>query len=439
MGRTNRKRKRKRDKFLIKCLDNTSSIIELKRWMKRNDWQNNCNLKLSHFNETDRGLTSKKYIKKHDVLIEIPYELMITYTTINQSYLSYLILKDAWCKLEMQDLLTIYLVFEKHKAKSSKWKFYIDTLPEKPPLLPWLSTRDEIQLFPEPLQTDVLKRRNIFEASWTRSVESINSRWKCECCKIPGHRVLTLNSFTWAYVMVNTRAVYVDPDIVCGLSKNSENNPINMLSDAPSMALCPYLDMFNHSNYASTQAELVRVNKKWQFRLTTLTPFKKYNEIFISYGSYNNAKLLCEYGFFIEDDDMDVIEFNMQEVFSGVQVTKRQYQFIVENNFNKGLYVSINGVSFNLKANLFTVLNPQHLNWQDYVFNERYSNENLALIYKHMVKPLQNVFVHLRSEICKMKERNGSDNFKNVYNYLKYKLNFIKSIEKCVKANFNEL
>ncbi|KAI4464972.1 putative methyltransferase [Holotrichia oblita] len=373
MGRTARKRKRRLkyrecDDFSLESLQNT---ILLKKSMQSLGWKNDSKLILKNFVSTGRGVSSLLNIKSNQKLIEIPYNLLITCANAFELDLIQNLCK-ASNKFKAQEILAVFLILEKHKNKNSKWKFYLDTLPEELPTLPWLCTEAEFSMYPSYLMAIVSKKKWDLEIGWERVEKSINSSWICPCCEQPLNRVVTLNAFTWGYVVVNTRAVYVDPGVAIKLFGRDLSN---FLSDAPCLALCPFLDMFNHSAEANTRAELICVGDSWKYTLTTLTSYKKYRQIFISYGSHDNDKLFCEYGFFLIHNHLNNIRCSLEEVLSvsNISLNKKQRAFIENRCLPSDVYVSTTGLSFYLKA-LFYVLIKPDVEWGRVIYSEDYSS-----------------------------------------------------------------
>ncbi|KAJ8943372.1 hypothetical protein NQ318_002605 [Aromia moschata] len=143
--------------------------------------------------------------------------------------------------------------------------------------------------------------------------------------------VLDENLFKWGYVLVNTRAVYVQPDLV----RNMSHNPLDdVLAEEPKMALCPFLDMFNHHFLAANEAEI--------------------------------------YGFYIPNNVLDTVKFELQEVLSVLKLNldERQYKFLKDHNFDKtdDLYIGYEGISFALRAVLFVSFNETIRNYNSVVF-----------------------------------------------------------------------
>jgi hypothetical protein len=51
------------------------------------------------------------------------------------------------------------------------------------------------------------------------------------------------------------------------------------------------------------------------YEIKTHKSYKKYDQVFISYGPHNNIHLLLEYGFILPDDPHDVYEIDFGKFF----------------------------------------------------------------------------------------------------------------------------
>lgn len=381
MGRTKRKRAlriKNRPSGSI-SLENVQETISLKKWLNRMEWENHSKLILKQFSNTGRGVASLLNIRAQQRLIEIPYHLLITCANVFESEIVDYNLFDAYKKFKTQDLLAIFLAIERHKHDKSKWKSYLDTLPDVLPDLPWLCNDSESLLIPSELIKIVKQRKWDLETSWERVKKSINSNCKCVCCKQPLYRVINFNEFTWGYVMVNTRAVYVQPDII---RKFSRQDLSSFLSDEPCLALCPFMDMFNHSTQANIKAELVCVGDSLKYALTTLISYKKHQQIFISYGAHDNEKLFCEYGFFLRYNDLDCIRFDLEDIVNScnTSLNRKQRAFIKSRCLSDELYVSIQGLSFNLKAAFFVALKSD-ADWAYVIYSGSYESSHYLFMW----------------------------------------------------------
>lgn len=352
MGRTKRQRIKNRDRPNSLNLSNDPTAISLKKWLKSHKFADPLKLQLRSFADTGRGVTSTKPVQPSDVLMRIPFDLLITFDTIRKSKL----VDQLTRPLSIQTLLALFLVKERRKGEHSAWKSYLDSLPDPEPSLPWMVQPDHIQFYPEDLKCVARNLRGNFQ-------ECLESARKALEVDEP--------SFRWAYVLVNTRAVYVDPEYL--LSRDSSS--VELLADAPFLALCPYLDLINHHYLAKTKATVVSVEGRAFYELASLSGFKRYEQFFISYGAHSNEKLLMEYGFFIPGNRFDVVRISLQEVLDSLAVSldARQYKYIKNYEFHADdLYVNENGASFVLKAILFVGSYPDIVDYASYIFSNRY-------------------------------------------------------------------
>lgn len=374
MGRTKRRRSRNRELHRSRNLGCEDGIISLSKWMKLLSWKNETYLRLRQFETTGRGVFSIKSFASNDVLIEVPYELLITFSTLQKSdFLDTLILNET-SKLKFQDLLILFLIVEKFKGLHSAWHPYINSLPHEPTWLPLRLPQKRLKMLSTYIRQKIDCCRWNFEECWTRLRKSIN------CCSGYGRCVSDVNSFTWAYTMVNTRAVYVNPRIIHELSGFPDKDLRRFLSDEPCMALCPFLDMFNHGCDAGTVAELKMGSRGWFYELRTLCGYKKYEQVFISYGSHDNITLLCEYGFFIPWNQLDTARFDLKQVLNilGKQISSRHNKLLLERRLDQDLCIGFAGISFNLKAVLYSLLQNDLKIWTTCVFSDTYPMEALV-------------------------------------------------------------
>lgn len=421
MGRTKRKRNRNKKSTDGKSLDNEHAVVSLLKWMKSQHWGNQTSLRLREFEITGRGVFSTKSLAPGDTLIQVPYKLLITFNTIQESGLQDVLNLNEKTKLKFQDFLVMFLIVERIKGCASRWHAYIESLPQEPPWLPLKLSKEDVEVLPDHIRDSIRRSRWNAEESWKRLRKSISCSGYERC-------VLDVNSFTWAFTMVNTRAVYVDPQIIHDLSEFPVRDLRRFLSDEPCMALCPFLDMFNHSSDAKTSAELKRAgDNEWCYELRTVYGYRKYEQIFISYGSHDNLKLLCEYGFFIPWKNMlDSVQFSSNEILNvlGKQISSRHMRFLLERKLNKNLFVAFEGISFNLKAFLYFLLQTDINIWTTCVFSENYPKETLDQFEMLAIKLLQSKEQCARNSLLKVQSGNRGENTILV-DYLEYHVELV--------------
>lgn len=430
MGRTKRLRIVKKSKTIVKHLNHEQSTIDFFKWMTSDGWVDLTKFRIAEFPDTGRGVLSLKPVKENDVLIEIPLNLMITYKTLEENALFKSVIKNCCTLLSIHELLGIFVVIEQHIGAKSEWYNYIKYLPDLNEIhLPWFCSNDEVKLIPEDLKMSVEECRNNIEESWLHVSTILKSYLYCQHCSANFSNILTHSSYKWAYTVVNTRAVYIDP---VEIKKMAGVSLEKIISDQPTMALCPFLDMFNHHSKVSVKAILKPNENVPKYCLITENKFNKYEEIFISYGAHDNKKLLTQYGFIIPDNKFDCVEFHLKEVITvcKINTTSRQYKFLCEHNFNNDIYVNSSKFSFNMNAVLFVLSHKNDLDWSMRVYTAVYTKEQLKLMYglaeillkwklREYEKELENINLKINSY---------SSNFIICVNYLKNRIEFIRNI-----------
>ncbi|KAJ3204310.1 SET domain-containing protein 4 [Entophlyctis luteolus] len=96
------------------------------------------------------------------------------------------------------------------------------------------------------------------------------------------------DDFRWGWFAVNTRCITLNTSIQTNYSANTND---------PKIALAPFLDLLNHSQFAKISANFNRITNA--FEIVALEDIPRGKECFISYGAHDNAFLLVEYGFAI--------------------------------------------------------------------------------------------------------------------------------------------
>ncbi|XP_033095259.1 SET domain-containing protein 4-like, partial [Anneissia japonica] len=174
---------------------------------------------------------AKRSFKPGDTIVKVPPCLLITTTTVLRSDIGPVIKQHP--ELTPRQMLCIFLLIERHKGRLSFWSPYISQLPDTY-TTPSYFTDEELNSLPQHLH-----QKSLFQ------IETVNDEFQkvktfSECLKsLDLHyiRLFTLEAFRWAWFVINTRSVYMDPDV--SQWKNSH--------EVDSYALAPFLDLLNHS------------------------------------------------------------------------------------------------------------------------------------------------------------------------------------------------
>ncbi|XP_033741298.1 SET domain-containing protein 4-like [Pecten maximus] len=331
-SRTLRRRKRKGKTSQIPYLER--EYIALSQWMKRNKFvQKRPYLSAAIFNSTGRGLMTRHSISAGSTLVSIPHHLLITPHTVLTSVGQHF---TKWDKqLSSQQAMSIFLLAERQKQESSFWFPYINVLPKKY-TTPAFFSETELNLLPQTVLSKALTEISKVHTAFKLATDFIT------CCWPELAPVLTYSDFIWSWYSVNTRSVYYKHDL-CD----------QFLADHNYIALAPFLDLLNHSYDANITASFnVKSNC---YEIQTEDTYRKYDEVFISYGNHDNTHLLVEYGFVLPNNPNDVVEFSFDSLLDialrmKLKHLKEKRSVLLTGQFDRKLCCCSDGLSWNLQV-----------------------------------------------------------------------------------------
>lgn len=380
MGRTHRKRRHKKARNFRTC-NESKEIVVLNSWLKKQGMKCNEKLVLAVFDDTGRGVLTKRKIKAGEELLNLPLNCTINVTSIlmDVDFCSIFLVNKTPClveykrKVSFQSLMAMYLVFLKIQGTKTKWAIYLKSLPKEYTVPYFLPNYVKCHI-----DTDVLavitKQNEIIKSSFHIFEDILKNSNSDNNAVIKLKDNFTVSIYEWAYFTVNTRCVYMDLTKIIDL-KNVENSILNLIHDNTKIALCPYLDMINHSSNARNETKLMvsinveninvnYLNEKlfsdvW-FSIFTKSNFDAYTEVYICYGDSHNLKLITEYGFFLPANDLDYVSFNYEDILiflksKLIKLSQDQMTFIHNHGLNRDLYIDLRGLSFNLYGLLMVV------------------------------------------------------------------------------------
>lgn len=348
MGRTQRLRRRRKTSSDRRCsLGHEKEYRELIAWMKHNGWNSTISATPSDFSSTGRGLCALQNISAGDIIANIPGKLLMTTETASNSLFGWLFKRKTFM---CQQVLAAHLMFERHLGNDSFWADYISYLPAH--IGTPIFSKSELDTLPEELNCKISDFNSNVSEMFSDLSSSFLPEDKCSHCSKTVLELFSYEHFSWAWFIINSRAVFISPE---------HNNDHSLsLFDKNCLALAPYLDIFNHSNEAKVQAVFNEVDKSYQVK--TLTPFKKFSQVFIHYGDHSNVKLFLEYGFIMTNNIHDTLSVTFEEVFSTLEVhqqrviTKSTYQFLKSHDFLSNMYLNADGISWSTRALIFVLL-----------------------------------------------------------------------------------
>lgn len=447
MGRTQRKRKSHQKQHKGDMLSPTVHH-DLFKFLSSHGWRNSSNLMVSSFAQTGRGLYAKETLSEHDLIIEVPYQCLISYQTLeNDNDFCKLFgdLNEAKSAVPFHALLALYLCHQKVKGEKSEWMAYIKTLPDNF-TTPYFCQKSELYYLPETILEKIVEQNNLVKNCFQTLRSLLHKDVRDD---------FTFDVFKWAFFVCNSRSIHINGrwlEPLVDYQKFKE-----LLSDEPNMALAPLLDLLNHSDKAKTRNQLshskdfiARNVEKIKtreivlsYQLFTASSINKYEQIFIHYGAHNSTKLLLEYGFIVSDNQMDFLEFSLNDInnyikdhpeLKSLQIPKHKYKFIRDHDLDQQIYIDLNdGLNHNFQAILSILLIPENMyNLPQVAFGDEI---NFAEIKSHGI------------EIIKMKRNdfekfhNGLQQIENLSlsgqmccNYFQHFIEFIDKVLNCVEC-----
>lgn len=380
MGRTQRKRRHKKARNFHTC-NESKEIVQLNSWLKTQGTKCNEKLILAIFEDTGRGVLTKKKIKAGEELLNLPLNCTINVTSIlmDVDFCSIFLENKKTClldyghKVSFQSLMAMYLVFLKIQGSKTKWSIYLESLPKEYTVPYFLPNCVQCHI-----DTDILvvinKQNEIIKTSFHIFEDILMNSVSNKDVVLNLKKKFTISIYEWAYFTVNTRCVYMDLSKLIDL-KNVETSILNVIHDNTKISLCPYLDMINHSPSARNETKLmvsknivnIKVNylseklfSDVSFSIYTKNNFDPYTQVFICYGDSHNLKLITEYGFFLPANDLDYVSFNYDDILMFlksklIKLSQDQMSFIHNHGLSKDLYIDLRGLSFNLYGLLMVV------------------------------------------------------------------------------------
>lgn len=423
MGRTKRERAKRQPNS---SLPSPSIHHKLYKFLSLRNWNNTNQLTVSSFPLTGRGLYSKRDLIEHDLIIELPYQRMISYPTLAnddefRSIFSMHELEKAKSLVSFQALLALYCHHQKLKGESSEWFAYIQTLPETF-TNPYFCKKSELYFLPELVLEKIVDQNNSIKSNFQSLISLVRQDVRDN---------YNLDTFKWAFFVCNSRSVYINEKWLEPLVDRHDFK--ELLNDSPNMALAPLLDLLNHSNEVSTRSQLShsqgfvvqQVDKiisgevHLSYQLYTSKAIKKFDQIFINYGTFNNTKLLLEYGFVVPDNPMDFLEISLEDINNYVKshpmlrtllIPKHKYKFIRDHDLDQQMFIDANdGLSHNFQVVLSILLLPQNIyNLTQVAFGDELNFEDVKLQAIEILREKKLSFTGLSNELERHQDLSAS-------------------------------
>ncbi|KAF9170636.1 SET domain-containing protein 4 [Mortierella sp. AD010] len=229
-------------------------------------------LTLAEFSNTGRGMMATKDIKAGEVIVQVPESNLVTMKSLGAIYGSRIV--RAKKKINSHMIIALHIALMMQDPERLGWLPYLRLLPKKFDTMPIRYPKELFDLLPPHAQAHVNRQRSKIMADYNSTLEFL--KVNNDLLKRP----LEYEDYEWAWLVVNTRCIYLD-------AKKQDT--------ADNIALAPMLDFLNHTHDAKTEGFFCTKTKS--YKIKTLLPYKKGEQVFINYGPHDNCFILVEYGF----------------------------------------------------------------------------------------------------------------------------------------------
>ncbi|KAK3842707.1 MAG: hypothetical protein J3R72DRAFT_442254 [Linnemannia gamsii] len=362
-GRTSRLRTAKRNKTLYGDSQTVeSAIIKDQEYLDFLEWLKNMGcprtkLTLAEFSNTGRGMMATKDIKAGEVIVQVPERNLVTMRSLQATYGARIARFGK--KVNSHMIIALHIALLVQAPERSGWLPYLRMLPKKFDTMPVRYPPELLELLPQNAQVHVKKQKAKIEADYNITLDFLQSNADLLT------RPLQYEEYEWAWLVVNTRCIYLD-------AKNQ--------SAADNIALAPMLDFLNHTHDAKTEGAFCTKTKSYQIK--TLLPYKKGEQVFINYGPHDNCFILVEYGFVTPNNPYNYVTVDndfMQLSIPGESVAakKDKLELLDMAGYHGDYVLHKNDVSFRLLAGMrLRLVNP---------FNKSSAITQLAIAQWHNV------------------------------------------------------
>eukprot|EP01138_Halocafeteria_seosinensis_P010398 gb/GECG01010616.1/.p1 GENE.gb/GECG01010616.1/~~gb/GECG01010616.1/.p1 ORF type:complete len:426 (+),score=56.36 gb/GECG01010616.1/:1-1278(+) len=271
-------------------------------------------LELHEFPETGRGVAAKQWLPKDTVVLRVPRRCFLEPWTVFRKDTGTLgkVLwenfdSNAWLK-DPRVWMVCLLLYHRARSRGNgyPWKAYMDSLPSSFSV-PCCFEDEDIEKIPdEDIKRDALDEK-----------EKINEAYKgtrpvLASCSDLGEEDYSYASFAWAWCCAITRECYFNY-FKDSMAQNESPLACSRANSSRSPAiLVPVLDLFNHHSEKRSDAYF----EEGEYRIKTLTQVAPGEEVFIHYGSHQNASLIQHWGFSVTDNPFDTESVRLYETFS---------------------------------------------------------------------------------------------------------------------------
>ncbi|KAG8366384.1 hypothetical protein BUALT_Bualt17G0074100 [Buddleja alternifolia] len=236
------------------------------------------------------GLVATRDVSRNDVVLEVPKKFWINPDAVAASEIG-----SVCSGLKPWLSVALFLLWEKFKGEESKWRYYMDVLPESTNSTIYWSEEELVEIQGTQLLSTTLGVKEYVQSEFLKVEEEII---------LPNKKLfpfpITLDDFFWAFGILRSRA----------FSRLRNQN----------LVIIPFADLINHSAKVTTEDHAQEVRGaaglfSWDylFQLRSPLSLKAGEQVFIQYDlNKSNADMALDYGFIESNPDRDAFTLTLE-------------------------------------------------------------------------------------------------------------------------------
>ena len=255
--------------------------------------------------ETNRSVITTGQILKKENILSIPYESLITLELAQESEIGKNITSTVKKQLKSPNhcVFTTYLLSEMEKGESSKWKFYLDMLPE---------SYDNFPVFYKEKEEQLLKGTSFLQIVNSKKKE-IYQDYVTLCGVINNFQRFSYDNFCKVRMIVSSRIFGVK------------------IKNLKTEVFAPYADMLNHRRVRQTHWNYE--DSYNAFVISAIENIEPGYELYDSYGKKCNSRFLLNYGFTLENNEDN--EYKLSITLAENSYKYKEKSAILKNSITK--------------------------------------------------------------------------------------------------------
>jgi histone-lysine N-methyltransferase SETD3 len=229
-------------------------------------------VKMRYYSADYRGVHAKMRVRKNEVLVHIPLNLIITLEMAKEAPIGAKMEKANLRLLSPKHSFLSSYVLQELREKDTKWGPYLDMLPKSTDNFPIFFTKEERKwLIGSPFLQQVESK-----------IEDVAKDYQTIVNDVPEFTKYSLKEFSHVRMLISSR--------IFGINVNGKKTD----------SLVPLADMLNHRHPQQTSWEYKEDVKGFVIDVKEAIP--RGDEIYDSYGRKCNSRFFMNYGFILENN-----------------------------------------------------------------------------------------------------------------------------------------